>query len=655
MKRYPHYIEQAAGGMWPGRVLCVDTAGVMKSAGKLTVSKTEHFGSWHAVALTSKEGCYGVVRTMSGTTEISWWDEVYKQLEAPGTLWIFSYQCSRVWAMLDLWGELENGRASFGYNPDDRNLLADGYVPDMWSESVESGDVPSAGSVRRMLDRKSGYLVLEDAPCIARLRGADGPGWVTWVDSRNYGVEVPVALKPGAAVAVWLGEWFRAMAVALKKYSMGSLQATAGSQAMHGWRVGYYTGGVHVHNDARGLDLEGKSYHGGRAEPFYLGPVDCPLWHVDFRSIYPSVCATTRLPVRFRTCVDSPSPSEAERLVRDGKAIATVAIETDEPAYPYRRVTEGEACSPAGYAMVSSPHGGGGRDVLYPVGRFVATLAGPELLDALERGRIHQWLAINSYHCSDSLRSYAVSMYEMREEAERSANDGLRQLSKRLLVCLPGKLGQREKRWVNVDKYHFDRPYGTEWGSDAKGQPMKYRCVAWQVQALTKPAWGCESVPSVASWITSAARVMLLNAIRVAGWGHVYYVDTDSLFVDGEGYANLCSAGRIKDNQLGWLTTKASSARVCIYGTKYYTENGRIVCSGLPRGAAVDTGDGLHYWYHETPTEAVRLGVQPSAVKSLRRYDRASGSAGVAGMFQGRLNPITLDEWYHGTFGVCLR
>lgn len=641
--------------MWPSRVLTVDCVGVDSRLDTDTKSEYERLDSWHAVALLKGEGGYGVCRTMCGTSADAFWSELYAQLSYPGTVWLYSNSCSRVWSLLGLWEELESGRLTITGERDGESEVADGVLPDMWSACVGKDDDRSAGSLSRMLDRRGGYLVIEDPPCIARLRSSAGRGYLCWADSANYGVCPPQSMVSGGLCAVWLAEWFRSYAEAMKTYRMGSLQATAGSQAMHGWRHGYYYGGVYAHCIDRALDLEGASYYGGRCEPLRIGEIANPAWHVDFRSLYPSVCRSTRLPVRLRACVDSPLESEAERATRNQEAIATVAIETDEPAYPYRRVMEGDASCSAAFATVSPHYGGGGTDTLFPVGRFVTTLAGPELLDALEHGRIKAWYKLATYQTHDCLRSYAEALYEFRCKAEESGNSGLEQVAKRLLVCLPGKFGQRDRRWNLCDVCGDCVMYGTWPGTDEEGMPCKYRAIAGIVQRDEELGWSADSVPSLAAWITSAGRVRLLRVIRVAGWQHVHYCDTDSLIVDGEGFYNLCRAGLVRNKELGHLYVKSSAATVHIHGVKYYTENGRVVCAGMPRGSMEDAGDGKHYWYQATPTEAVRNGMKPEAAKQLRPYDRLPGSHTGNTQADGAVTPLVLDEWFYGSFGVCLR
>ena len=55
----------------------------------------------------------------------------------------------------------------------------------------------------------------------------------------------------------------------------------------------------------------------------------------------------------------------------------------------------------------------------------------------------------------------------------------------------------------------------------------------------------------LAAYITAGARSMLCRAIVIAGPENVYYCDTDSLFVNAEGFRRLQAAGLLHEDMLG--------------------------------------------------------------------------------------------------------
>jgi hypothetical protein len=598
--RYEHYMYRAKGGKWPTQVICVAVESTTEVIQGTRLARRETLTGWQAIVLRRQNGEYGVHRIGRGRTEEAFWQLARFATARPGVTWIFSHQCARCWALLGLW------------------------------QGVERGDVQVTGSDYRSGPHghrstrlgREGYLVLEDPPLIARLRVRDCPGWIQWVDTRNYGVEIGSGVPCGTNQARELAEWFVDMARAAKTYSLGSLQATAGSQALHGFRTSYLKDTIYVHCQQQVLGLEERSYHGGRCEAYRLGACPVPVWHVDFRSLYPSICSNTDLPVRLRGYVDDPARDDQLRAAREGDCIADVTVQTDEPAYPYKR----------------------GDDVLFPVGRFRTTLCGPELVDAVSHARVVTWHALARYAMAPALAAYAATLYRPRCQAEVEVNTALGAYAKRLLVCLPGKLGQRERNWEWTGEESETEPYWSEYRQSADGSWTRYRSIAWHIQREVVDGFRADSVPAIASWITSAGRMRLLGAIRIAGWDQVYYCDTDSLFVSQAGMERLLAANWIQTSALGYLQIKEGPATLRIYGQKHYDMDGRLTCAGLPRGVLSDAGDGEHYWYTEAPAGALYHGHRPEAVSTLGTYARAEPYRhGVVGT-DGIITPYRLEE-----------
>ena len=154
-----------------------------------------------------------------------------------------------------------------------------------------------------------------------------------------------------------------------------------------------------------------------------------------------------------------------------------------------------------------------------------------------------------------------------------------------------------------------------------------------------------DSVVSIASWVTSAGRMLLLRAMREAGRDNVLYVDTDALIVNEAGYEALRSAGRIAGRAFGMLEIKSGPNVVNVRGIKHYVDGDRTICAGLPRGSCADTGDGETYWYTRRATDSVRHGMMPTAERELKRYSR-SDEYRLGNVDElGRVTPFELDEW----------
>jgi hypothetical protein len=434
-----------------------------------------------------------------------------------------------------------------------------------------------------MLGGRAGVIIIEGPPNIVRARFADQARWFTWLDLINFGVECPDIEPAGSGVARWLGGFVRRFLLLAATHRLGSLCNTAASQALHAYKFGYYPGGVYVNCHDAASEIESGGYYGGRCAAYHIGHCDVPIWHLDFRSLYPSICARSLVPARLVRVVDSPDRETAERLARYYGVIATVEIETDEPAYPCRRVSAMGNDGLNSQSPQSNLSTTADTDIIYPVGRFTTTLPGPELADALAQGRIKRWLRLAYYQLDDSLQDYSRCLYGMRQAYELAGDAAMATLAKRLLVSLPGKLGQHDRRWELAPEMWSDERWSLWTGTDSRGMPCRYRALAGIVQREIIGDWHLEACPAIAAWVTSAGRIALLRSIRIAGWRHVIYVDTDSLMVDQTGLARLQAAGLVTDGTLGALYLKSGPNRVRIIAAKHYIENAIEVCAGRPK------------------------------------------------------------------------
>lgn len=620
MQRYHHYIRPCSGGRWPVRILCVDCVGTQATGEGDRRIHTEYLSSWHCTVLQRDQQSYVVISEQCGQKAKSWWDALSEMIAKRGQTWIISYKCGRIWSLLQFWEQLENESLRISERSGRRESVDSVAVLPVRRDSNDPLGSVSAGAVSRLSGRESGCLIAGEPPCIAQFTLVSESRQVTWVDSENYGVSVPDVVPPGSDTTRYLARFVSRLADMSVEFNLGSLKTTAASQAMHAWRHAYYNGGVYVHGNTRALDIEAAGYIGGHCECFRLGSSRESITHLDYRSLYPYVCSTTALPMRLGGIIDHPSATEAIEHTRAGRAIATVTIETDEPAYPYRR----EA------------------DIIYPIGRFVTTLAGPELADALARDRVRGWHRLAWYEMGYCLKDYANAMYDLRQACDGDADRSLGNYAKRLLVSLPGKLGQRSRQWIAVGRRAGAPIYGEWWGADDTGMPCRYRAIAGYVYRDSVQGWSEDSCPAIAAWITSAGRMRLLEAIRCSGWENVYYVDTDSLFVNDTGYTRLLERGFIRTGQLGYLQVKADGGSFIAFGIKHYIHNGRLTCAGCRQsGSPISSADG-RYYLPVSIVDAIRHATRPTASGVYREYERTGHYHHGTVLPDGRVTPIRL-------------
>jgi hypothetical protein len=518
---------------------------------------------------------------------------------------------------------LENGEISLQPKPLVKAQTTTAAMCNVRSNSECAPELPNGPGMRPVPERYRGVLVCEDPPNIVVFRFQGQKQWITWVDVRNYSAIPPSSYGNGNDMATWIGEWFANWSRSMKDYGMGSLQHTAASQSMYGFRRSYLRSSIYVSTDDSASNLEYSAYCGGRCEAYSIGTAKERVYHLDVRSMYPAICSRIDVPVRLATVVD------IDETVRTGSrellsaSIAQCDVSTDESAYPAKR--EGIT--------------------IWPTGKFRAVLCGPELVDAYDHGRIVRIYRLARYHMEPALRDYAMGLYKLREQAENGQYQLCDSSIKHLLVALPGKLGQRERGWREVPGVWSDIQWGEWYGSDLCGRPCRYRSLGGYTQAEVDLGWAPQAVPAIAAWVCSQGRIILLAYIRIAGWENVLYVDTDSLYVNEVGYERLKYAGVVSSSGIGSLVLKGPPATLRVTAIKHYDYGTRRVCSGLPKGTITDNGDGSTYYWSPTPAGDARRGHKPEAKRILMHYALSSDYQHGVVMSDGRVLPHRLEEF----------
>lgn len=620
--RYPHYLRPAKGGVWPRRVVCVAVGWQTDQALDGGTRAQEVLDGWSAVSLSLREDRYEHTDSITGRTVEAWWRYLAAQLSHGHTVWIMSPDCGRAWTLLDLWSALEDQRCYvIGTDPYEEADARQRTV-DIRRGQAEPLRPISSGQYHRSQERRHGLLVVQNPPCVATLRMADYAARIHWVDARNYSVEITqIPARPGET-ALRVGAWWLEYHQLCATLGLGSAQHTIGSQALHGWRCSYWMPRVYVGGTGPLTDLESAAYYGGRCEMFRAGHSDQLGYHVDMRSAYASVMACHDLPVRPLRRYESPSVRDAHAMVTDHACTALVQISTDQPAYPCRR----------------------SGDTVWPVGAFKTALAHPELDRALAYGHVHRVYQLVTYETAPVLERYATEIYARRVSADTAEETHISRMCKALLCSIVGKFGQRARHWRHMPDHMPVALWGEWWGSDDIGRPARYRSLGGCVQRDVIGDLGDEAVPSIAAYITSEIRMRLWRLICCAGREHVWYCDTDSLILDATGYTALERAGHIQHGQLGALELRGGPCTYEIRGVKYYVEDGRVVCSGMPRGECVDYGDGIHYWYTPGVSTHCYRGQRPSATSELREYQRTEPYRHGVVMSDGSVQPIVIQE-----------
>jgi hypothetical protein len=192
--------------------------------------------------------------------------------------------------------------------------------------------------------------------------------------------------------------------------------------------------------------------------------------------------------------------------------------------------------------------------------------------------------------------------------------------------ALIGKFGAQVPNWG---------PYARFEGVDLEvshtvmdGVPKEILTIGGRSLVAEGKTYADHAMPALMSRVISECRVRLWRLMCTAGLDHVFYVDTDSLFVDQEGsqaLKNLVGTGA------GWgLVLKRHHREVTIYGPRQLItarEGPRV--SGLPKDARAKVLQSGSLGYVADVTESFRTGAQrghAGEVVTRRRGFRLQGT-----------------------------
>jgi hypothetical protein len=366
-----------------------------------------------------------------------------------------------------------------------------------------------------------------------------------------------------------------------------------------------------------------ESYYGGRTEVFQLGKTVARV--IDANSMYPYTMKHTQFPnpkyLKLQTNVTN---TQFRRILKNYEGcVSCTVIHKKRPIgfLPYRR--DGK--------------------LLFPIGRFSGTWNFNELRFAMESGAV-RITAIQRIVYSERMPSPFVSFVDfLYTERFRVKDDFEIERIKIFMNSLYGKFAQKideetiyiadiEKQFSLIQDYQRK-------GLFVKLQLFnKDRNDAFLITKSTKRIDISYSIPSFASYITSAARVHLLKKYLSMEANKIVYCDTDSLFYE------IDTPDIVSESGLGnWK--KEDKIITYIGGLKNYRyikdgkEKEKI--KGVPE-KATKTGDKSYEYYNLLKTkESMRRNNKSGTV--VKRTKKLTGKYDKRNVFSdGSTTPIEL-------------
>lgn len=444
-------------------------------------------------------------------------------------------------------------------------------------------DLLPAESVGESADQRtkrgSGLFVVSNPPTIISLAVPRG-GRLKIIDLKNYGLEPE--MMPNYNKELQL-ENVRQAVVSyrslLRTLDLGSWQTTSASQAWYCFRRSHLVHKIQVNPIRRVLELEQASYYGGRCEAKFIGRYPGRLFHIDVNSMYTFLAANFKFPTRLACTVKEPSQQETLNHLTSYLGVADVTITTKRPAFP-----SGEHVK---HSAEQYPKRMPREHIIYPVGTFRTCLAGTELGSAL-LDCVCQVHRLQLYDCDMVLEKWGRFALESRATIKRGPLSFMEPCFKKIINCLPGKFGQRQKNWIlcqeRKSKKQLKEEEGfwiQEWGEHPEtGRVTQFRTINNVTEYMDDEYLCSISVPVISAIWTSYGRTFLWAAMELVGHDNVVYYDTDSMFVTEEGFQRAEKAGIIHKEKAGSWKVKEISDNVEICGIRRYRFGDRLCVSG---------------------------------------------------------------------------
>lgn len=300
----------------------------------------------------------------------------------------------------------------------------------------------------------------------------------------------------------------------------GDIKVTQASLSMTYFRRNHQPYNIeHNENTAYFWD----SYYGGRCEAFFIGKVHGTSY--DVNSMYPRWMRDTIFP--------NPKYLKTYTNVRT-KDLINIFL----PNY--------EGCIYAEIEHVKNwcgllPIKKDGK-LLFPIGLFSGCWNFNEFRTAYNTGKIII-KNITKVVCSEKMLSpfagYVDTLFSLKLKAELDGNDFWRDLYKRYANSLYGKFAQRideESIYIENIERDFEIILDAQNKGIFKNLSMfnAERLDAFLITSASKSFSISYSIPSFASYITSAARSQLLEKMLSCRQNKVLYCDTDSIFIQND-------------------------------------------------------------------------------------------------------------------------
>lgn len=373
-------------------------------------------------------------------------------------------------------------------------------------------------------------------------------------------------------------------------------------------------------------DHDRRAIYGGKRYAYYSGDSTVGRYtEIDIEKAYTTACRDLPLPVG-RQCTFLSLPVDHKWLdcTRWG-VVAKVTISTDEPRWPVRA----------------------GNAVWYPVGEFITTLAGPDVLEARTLGALVAvgpgWLHKLGY----ALRPWAEWCIDSMADDNTATPDVAKLVHRMWARSAVGKWAQRGFEVVELGPapnqgWHYEEAW--HHGKNVPAGIVDFGGTRYQVAAVNQSD---NAYPAVLAFVESYVRVALGRAMAATGDAHMVQCDTDGYICDRAGALRIGLA----NDAIAPFTVREKKhyRRIKVIGPQHLELDNQVRRSGIP-SSAIPMPDG-RLWARTWPKLEWQLanGRPGAYVRPSQTYKLAGTYAPGWVLSTGRVVPVQMRIGADGT------
>lgn len=356
-------------------------------------------------------------------------------------------------------------------------------------------------------------------------------------------------------------------------YGLGGFRATIASQSLHTFLYKFYKDNIFPHRLPKVIDLEERSYHGGRTEAFYLGKLPQNTYALlDINSMYAYILSKMAMPINLVGYRENKGLSTEYIMNSKQYIIAECLIDTNEAVYPL--VMNNRLC--------------------FPTGRFKVVLHQPELEYAIQHKHLIKVYSYAIYRSEVVFSDYANFFLNERAKQKDANNKIWDDICKKYNNALYGKYAQHGYKRKVLDSVSTELFGRLPYFNHITGESGQF--IVWNGTVIDEYRKGLarHSCLAIAGAVTAYGRIMLWELGKIAGLDNWFYCDTDSLMVNTQGAVNLLPF--IDNKTTGKLKLVKLSEHVIINGAKDYVFGSTIRIKGIKEKAIRLKEDTFEQW-----------------------------------------------------------